>query len=173
MSMYSEPERQCKTVLYWYETQRFFPWHNYVLWRKIFAHEAFVIRRLYRQLQDTYQGPKDYHEKGMRRNVVWNTCIYRNWVSSLEHFAARFWELPVSLYPFITNIRPESFIASSCVGRYNLHCLLLLRKCLQSFSCLIVEFSYNTLHKSKEKVSKKNYVPYNTPSKRPTKFYIQ
>ena len=125
------------------------------MWRKIFAHEAFVIRRLYRQLQDTYQGPKDYHEKGMRRNVVWNTCIYRNWVSSLEHFAARFWELPLSFYSFITNISPESFIASSSMGRCNLHFLLLLWKFLQSISCLIVEFSYNTLHKSKENVSKK------------------
>jgi len=39
--------------------------------------------------------------------------------------------------------------------RYNVHCLLLLRKFLQSVSCLIVEFLYNTAHKSKENVSKK------------------
>jgi len=43
-----------------------------------------VIRRLYRQLQDTNQGPKRYHEKGMRRNVAWSTCIYRNRVSSIS-----------------------------------------------------------------------------------------
>jgi hypothetical protein len=117
--------------------------------------QAFLIPRLNRTLKDTNQGPKYYLEKGMRKNAVWSTYIYRNRVSNLEHFTARFWELPLRLNSFVIDINPESFIASSFMGRCNLHFLLLHRKFVQSVSCLIVEFSFNTLHNCEESVSKK------------------
>ena len=81
--------------------------------------QAFLIRRLYQQLEDKNQGTRYFHEKGMRRNVVWNTFIYRNWVSSLEFFTGEFWELSLRkrrLCSFICNINPESFIVSPFMG---------------------------------------------------------